>query len=458
MTTPAVAVAEPPVAFPAGFRFGVAMAAYQIEGAAGEDGRGASIWDTFCRRPGAVAGGDTGDVACDHYHRWREDLDLMRALGVQSYRFSISWPRVQPDGRGALNRRGVAFYRALVEGMRERGIEPVATLYHWDLPQARQDAGGWAARDTASRFAEYAALMADELGDVVGGWITHNEPWVVAFLGHAEGVKAPGVRDWPTALRVAHHLLLSHGLALDALRAGSPGVPAGLTLNLAPVRPASPSSPEDRAAAARMDGYYNRWFLDPVLRGRYPSDMVEHYERRYGPLGVVADGDLAVIARPLDFLGINYYFPQRVRAEPARQPLELSSVLAPPPTTAMGWEVDPAGLYELLVRVRRDYGDVPVYITENGAAYEDGPVVNGTVEDPQRVSYLRSHLGALGRAVAEGVDVRRYFAWSMLDNFEWEHGYAKRFGLVYVDFATQRRVPKRSALWYRDFIAAAQSR
>jgi beta-glucosidase len=444
MSTTALPDAVVPDAFPVGFRFGVAMAAYQIEGAVDEDGRGESIWDVFCRRQGAIAGGDTGDVACDHYHRWREDLDIMAALGVESYRFSISWPRVQPDGRGPLNAAGVDFYRRLCEGLRERGIEPVATLYHWDLPQARQAAGGWSARDTAERFAEYAALMADELD--VDAWITHNEPWVVAFLGHAEGVKAPGIRDWPTALRASHHLLLSHGLAAQALR----GRHRGITLNLAPVRS------DDPVAAARMDGYLNRWFLDPVFRGWYPEDMVEHYERRYGPFDVVQEGDLAVISEPIDFLGINYYFPQRVRTDPARQPLELSPVLPPPPTTAMGWEVDPDGLHELLLRVRRDYGNVPIYITENGAAFEDGPVVNGTLEDPRRVEYLRSHLGALARAVADGVDVRRYFAWSMLDNFEWEHGYSKRFGLVYVDYSTQRRVPKRSGLWYRDFIARAR--
>jgi len=432
--------------FPVGFRFGVAMAAYQIEGAVAEDGRGPSIWDTFCHRPGAVAGGDTGDVACDHYHRWREDLDLMAALGIESYRFSISWPRVQPDGRGELNRAGVDFYRRLCEGLRERGIEPVATLYHWDLPQARQAVGGWAARDTAERFAEYAGLMGEELGDLVDAWITHNEPWVVAFLGHAEGIKAPGIRDWPTALRASHHLLLSHGWAVEALQ----GRRVGITLNLAPVRS------DDPVAAGRMDGYLNRWFLDPVFRGWYPEDMVEHYERRYGPFDVVRDGDLAAISSPIDFLGVNYYFPQRVRSDLSRQPLELASVVPPPPTTAMGWEVDPDGLHELLVRVRRDYGDVPIYITENGAAFEDGPVVNGTLEDPRRVDYLHSHLGALARAIADGVDVRRYFAWSMLDNFEWEHGYSKRFGLVYVDYATQRRVPKRSALWYRDFIGSAR--
>jgi beta-glucosidase len=458
MTSPTLEPRGEParVAFPAHFRFGVATASYQIEGAVSEDGRGPSIWDTFCRRPGAVAGGDNGDVACDHYHRWREDLDLMASLGVESYRFSIAWPRVQPDGRGAPNRAGVDFYRRLAEGLRERDIEPVATLYHWDLPEAREAAGGWVARDTAQRFAEYAALVAAELGDVVDGWITHNEPWVSAFLGHAEGVKAPGIRDWPTALRVAHHLLLSHGMAAQALRAEATGVPVGITLNLAPVRAASTSA-DDRAAATRMDGHLNRWFLDPVLRGRYPEDMLDHYARRYGPLDVIEVGDLATIGAPLDFLGVNYYSPQRVRADATRQPLELAHVAPPPPTTAMGWEVDPDGLHELLVRVRRDYGDFPIYITENGAAFDDGPVVNGTVEDPRRVEFLRGHLAALAHALADGVDVRRYFAWSMLDNFEWEHGYAKRFRLVYVDYSTQRRVPKRSGLWYRDFIASARS-
>jgi beta-glucosidase len=444
MSTTTVPDLVVPGEFPVDFRFGVAMAAYQIEGAVDEDGRGPSIWDTFCRRQGAVAGGDTGDVACDHYHRWREDLDLMAALGVESYRFSISWPRVQPDGRGPLNPAGVDFYKRLCSGLRERGIEPVATLYHWDLPQARQAVGGWAVRDTAARFAEYAGLMAGELD--VDAWITHNEPWVVAFLGHAEGVKAPGIRDWPTALRASHHLLLSHGWAAQALQ----GAPKGITLNLAPVRS------DDVGAAARMDGYLNRWFLDPVFRGWYPEDMVGLYERRYGPLDFVRTGDLDVISQPIDFLGINYYFPQRVRSDPSRQPLEISPVLPPPPTTAMGWEVDPDGLHELLLRVRRDYGNVPIYITENGAAFEDGPVVNGTLEDPRRVQYLASHLHALSRAVADGVDVRRYFAWSMLDNFEWEHGFSKRFGLVYVDYATQRRVPKRSGLWYRDFIGRAR--
>jgi beta-glucosidase len=454
-------VAEPApaaaAALPEDFRFGVATAAYQVEGAAREDGRGESIWDRFCRRPGAVANGDTGDIACDHYHRWRDDLDLMASLGVESYRFSIAWPRVQPDGRGALNPKGIAFYRRLVEGLLARGIEPVATLYHWDLPQARQEAGGWVARDTAQHFAEYATLMASALGDVVTQWITHNEPWVVAFLGHAEGTKAPGIRDWPIALQVSHNLLLSHGLAIDALRAhGGPETRAGITLNLSPARPAT-TSEEDAAAARRMDGHINRWFLDPLLRGHYPEDMTRVYERRYGPLRGVAPGDADTISRPLDFLGVNYYFPARVRFDPASMPLQIGT---PPPrtaTTAMGWEVDAGGLHELLLRLRRDYGPLPVYITENGAAYTDRATDGGVVEDPQRVAYLAEHLAALERAIGDGADVRRYFAWSLLDNFEWEHGYGKRFGLVYVDYATQRRRPKRSALWYRDHIARARA-
>jgi beta-glucosidase len=442
--------------YPRGFKFGAATAAYQIEGAWDEDGRGESIWDRFCRVPGAVAGGATGDVACDHYHRWREDLDLLAAMRIESYRFSISWSRVQPDGRGPLNPHGVRFYRQLVEGLLERGIEPAPTLYHWDLPQALQDHGGWGARDTIERFAEYARLMAAELGDVVARWVTHNEPWVIAFLGHAEGRKAPGLRDWRMALRVSHHLLVSHGLAVQALRAGTPsGTPVGITLNLHPQRPVS-NSDEDRAATRIADGHANRWFLDPVLRGRYPEDMVELFARRFGPLDVVRPGDLDLIAQPIDFLGVNYYFPHRVAADPAAEPLGLRHADPVGPLTSMGWEQDPSGLHEVLVRVREDYGDIPVAITENGAAFDDGEIVDGRVEDPARVEYLQGHLAALGRAIADGVDVRRYYVWSLLDNFEWEHGYEQRFGIVHVDYETQRRAPKRSGLWYRDHIAESR--
>jgi beta-glucosidase len=446
--------AEPDAStFPPTLRLGASTAAYQIEGAVHDGGRGESIWDTFCRVPGAIANGDTGDVACDHYHRFEQDLDLMAQLGLECYRFSIAWPRVQPDGRGPANPEGLDFYRRVVEGLLERGIEPIATLYHWDLPQALQDAGGWVERDITQRFADYAALVAGALGDGVSQWITHNEPWVVAFLGHAYGIKAPGARNWPAALRVSHHLLLSHGLALQSLRASLGELAqVGIAVNLFPVHPATPGEP-DRDAAWRMDGHLNRWFLDPLLRGSYPADMVACYEALYGPPDSVHDGDLEVIRAPIDFLGVNYYNPERVEAAPTELPLQARSVPAPPPTTAMGWEVDPEGLREVLLRLRRDYGPMPVYITENGASFHDPPATNGHVDDAQRMAYLQSHLAALARAVDDGADVRRYCVWSLLDNFEWELGYDKRFGIVHVDFETQARVPKRSALWYRDFIA-----
>jgi beta-glucosidase len=443
--------------YPPDFRFGVATAAFQIEGAVREEGRGESIWDRFTRIPGAVADGDTADVACDHYHRWRGDLDLMQALGVESYRFSISWSRVLPNGAGPVNQAGIRFYRRLVEGMLERGIEPIATLYHWDLPQALQEVGGWASRDTAKRFADYAALMVDELGDLVSEWVTHNEPWVVAFLGHAHGVKAPGLRDWPSALRVSHHLLLSHGLARSAIKAAQPDARVGVSLNLAPIRPVGDSE-DEVAAARRMDGHLNRWFLDPLLRGGYPSDMVELYEGKFGRLDAVRDGDLELIRQPIEFLGLNYYMPQRWRHAPGAGPLDLEPATPTPPVTAMGWEIDAGGLLEILQRLHADYPPVPIYITENGAAFED-PQINGQgyVDDSERTAYLRDHVEAVRTAIAEGIDVRRYCLWSLLDNFEWEHGYAKRFGIVYVDYATQRRIPKRSGLWYRDYIHGARN-
>ena len=439
-------------------KYGAATAAYQIEGAVREGGRGPSIWDDFCALPGRVAGGSSGEVACDHYHRWRGDLDLMASLGLETYRFSIAWPRVQPDGRGRLNARGVAFYRRLVEGLLERGHrarrdpEPLGPA---ERPPGRRRLGGPRHGRALRRLR--GADGASGSGIWSSDWITHNEPWVVAFLGHAEGVKAPGIRDWVTALRASHHLLVSHGMAVGALRAGGgPGTRVGITLNLAPVWPAS-SSEDDRAAALRMDGYLNRWFLDPVFRGRYPEDMVELFERRYGPLDAAQSGDRALMSAPIDFLGVNYYMPKRVRASLGNGPLGFEQVNGGSPLTAMGWEVEPDGLVELLLRLRRDYGEVPIYITENGAAFDDGEVVNGTVDDPERVAYLRDHLAALERAVAEGVDVQRYFAWSLLDNFEWEHGYDKRFGIVRVDYETQRRIPKRSGLWYRDYIARARN-
>jgi beta-glucosidase len=433
------------------FRYGASTSAYQIEGAVGEDGRGESIWDAFCRVPGAIARGESGDVACDHYHRVAEDIDLMASLGLEAYRFSIAWPRVQPDGRGTINAKGVAFYRGLAEALLERGIEPVATLYHADLPQALQDAGGWAARDTTARFAEYAAATAAALGDVVGHWITHNEPWGVAFQGHADGTKAPGVRDWPTAVRVAHDLLVSHGLAVPAIRAAARDATVGITLNLAPVRPAT-GSDEDIAAAHRRDGHLNRWFLDALLRGAYPEDVLALYERRIGPFAPEPD-DLARIAARIDVLGVNYYHPEYVRADPAGGPLGVANGTPPRPVNAAGWHVDPSGLTEVLHRLRDEYPSIPVWITENGVPDAPG---DGDVEDTERVAYLRGHLDALDAGRAAGADVRRYFHWSLLDNFEWELGYAVRFGLVRVEPGTLRRVPKRSALAYRDHIAVTR--
>ena len=436
--------------FPPGFLFGVATAAIQIEGAAG--GRGASIWDTFAREPGRVANGDTPDVACDHFHRWEADLDLMASLGVNAYRFSISWPRVLPAGSGSVNRDGVDFYRRLVDGLNARGIEPLATLYHWDLPQALQDAGGWPSRETAHRFADYAALMFEEL-DGVRRWITHNEPWVTAFLGHAYGTKAPGRRDWHEALQVAHHVLLSHGLAVRAFRAGAARAGSiGITLDFAPAYPLS-ASEADRAAAERWDGFRNRWFLDPVLRGRYPADLLSWFESRLGPLELGPADDLVVAAEPIDFVGVNYYSRAVVCENPHDGPLDVDHARATRPTTGMGWEIAPDALHDLLVRIKRDYGDVPILITENGSAYDDPAPIGGVVRDPERLAYLRDHLAAVAAATADGVPVHGYFAWSLLDNFEWEHGYGKRFGIVHVDYETQRRIPKSSALWYRDLIA-----
>jgi beta-glucosidase len=438
------------------FVWGAATAAFQIEGATTADGRGESIWDRFASVEGNVAHGDTGDPACEHYYRWRDDLDLMQSLGLGGYRFSIAWPRIQPDGRGPANRRGLDFYRALVEGMLERGIRPLATLYHWDLPQALQDEGGWASRDVVERFTEYAGIVFDALGDVVPAWITHNEPWVTSFLGYAYGSKAPGLRDWPAAIRAAHHALLAHGETVRAFRAGGYDAQIGITLDLTVAIPATESE-ADRVAAGRLDGHHNRWFLDPVFRGRYPENMVAFYEQRFGPIDAILPGDLETIAQPIDFLGVNFYRPNWASAV-ADGGLDVGD--APPDVerTAMGWPIAPEYLTDLLVGVRRDYGGLPLLITENGAAFDDRLDGADVVEDDRRVAYLRGHVEAIERARAQGVDVRGYYVWSFLDNFEWEHGYEKRFGIVFVDFPTQRRIPKQSALWYRDLIASSNGR
>lgn len=426
--------------FPSGFSWGVATAAYQIEGAAREDGRGPSIWDTFSHFPGNVVNGDTGDVACDHYHRYREDIDLIGSLGVDAYRFSIAWPRVQPHGRGAWNDKGVAFYDRLVDRLLEKGIKPHATLYHWDLPQGLQDMGGWATRETAQRFADYAEFMGKKLGDRLAGIATHNEPWCTAVLGHAIGQFAPGARDFQLAAQVSHHLLLSHGLALQAMRAAGVKAPLGIVLNQSPTTAATDSQ-ADRDAAEREYATFVRWFMDPIFLKQYPkAPGLDIYP-------VVRENDFDVIAQPLDFLGINYY--TRIWASAEKPPVPAPKLQG---QNDMGWENYPQGLTELLLKVNRDYKLPPVYITENGTCCPD-KVIEGRVADPARIEYLRTHLEALRAAMEGGVDVRGYFYWSLLDNYEWNSGYAKRFGLIHVDYETQKRTPKDSAHWYRDFIA-----
>jgi beta-glucosidase len=440
------------MSFPADFVWGAATAAFQIEGATTADGRGESIWDRFAKTPGKVHNGDTGDPACEHYYRWREDLDLIGSLGIHAYRFSISWPRIQPTGRGPANASGIDFYRRVVEGLLERGIAPLATLYHWDLPQALEDEGGWASRDVVGRFADYAELVFDGLGDLVTDWTTHNEPWVTSFLGYAYGTKAPGGTDWARAIAASHHVLLSHGTVVRAFRETGRRGRIGITLDLTVAQAAGDA---DRAAARRLDGHHNRWFLDPVFRGAYPTDMLVHYDRHVGPLDAIRPEDLETIAAPIDYLGVNFYRPNLVAAADDGSLLGLREVPQDAATTGMGWPVVPEALTTLLVNLKRDYGELPLLITENGAAYEDRPDGADVVEDPSRVAYIESHLEAVERAIEAGVDVRGYYVWSLLDNFEWEHGYSQRFGIVYVDFETQRRIPKRSALWYRDRIRQA---
>jgi beta-glucosidase len=460
--------------FPPDFLWGVATAAYQIEGAAAEGGRGRSIWDTFSHTPGLVRGGDTGDVACDHYHRFRDDVRLMAELGVRAYRFSVAWPRVQPTGRGPVNQTGLDFYRRLVDELLAHDIQPWLTLYHWDLPQPLEDLGGWPVRDTAARFGEYAQLMHGALGDRVWHWTTLNEPWCSAFLGYGSGAHAPGRKEAPAAIRAAHHLMLGHGLAVQAIRAGTAGssqadAEVGVTVNLYAVSPES-NSAADTDAARRIDGLANRFFLDPLLLGHYPGDVVDDL-RAVTDFGHVRDGDLATIATPLSMLGINYYSRYVVAgsddsgSEPGARPAYWRRSSDWPgsehvrfgnrglPVTAMNWEIDAPGLVEVLCRVATDYPELPIYITENGAAFADEVSAEGTVHDPDRVAYLSEHVAACRRARQLGVPLQGYFAWSLLDNFEWAWGYSRRFGLVYVDYPTQRRIPKTSAHWFRELIA-----
>ena len=468
LTTPATQQRPAPTAapaqlqFPKGFRWGAATSAYQVEGAAFEDGRGVSIWDNFAKMPGKVHNGDSGAVAADHYHRWEQDVDLMAVLGLRAYRLSVAWPRIQPYGSGPANQRGLDFYSRLVDRLLQAGIEPWITLYHWDMPQPLEDAGGWPSRELAHRFADYAALVYGALHDRVKHWMTMNEPWCSAFLGYAEGVHAPGVQDPVAAVRAAHHLLLGHGQALAAMRAIDPDNRLGITLDFYPVTPAA-ETPADQEAARRVDGLRNRLLLDPVLRGRYPDDVLADLEPVTGSDHLLA-GDEQVIGGRIDQLGVNYYRRYVVAAAssgvagdpvPSSFPGVDDAVLVPQdrPRTALGWEIDASGLRDVLLWLHREYPPVSLAVTENGAAANDYADPEGAVHDPDRVSFLADHIRAAHDALSQGVDLRGYFVWSLLDNFEWSEGYSKRFGLVYVDYATQRRTPKDSARWYSEVIS-----
>jgi beta-glucosidase len=435
--------------FPKGFIWGTATASYQIEGAWQADGKGESIWDRFSHTPGKVEHGDTGDVACDHFHRWREDLASMKELGLKAYRFSVAWPRILPAGLGWINQAGIDFYSQLVDGLLEAGIEPYVTLYHWDLPQALQDKGGWVERMSVDAFVEYAQVVSYSLGDRVKNWITLNEPWVSAFLGYREGFHAPGHTDMGEALAAAHHMLLAHGKAVPVIRSNCPDGKVGITLNFTPQEPAS-SSVADRQAATWWDGYINRWFIDPLTGHGYPQDMVNHFGNG---LGFIHPGDLEFISTPVDFLGVNYYTRNITRAESVSETENAPrTVFQHDEITEMDWEVYPQGLYDLLWRLHSDYAFPEILITENGAAFLDQVGPGGEVDDPARLSYIKRHLEMVHKAIQAGVPVKGYFVWSFLDNFEWAFGYSKRFGVVYVDFETQKRIPKSSVKWYQTVI------
>jgi beta-glucosidase len=453
-----------PVRFPEGFVWGAATSAYQVEGEVEADGRGVSIWDTFCRLPGAIARGESGEIAADHFRRYRGDVALMRDIGLRAYRFSVAWPRIQPTGRDHPNPAGLDFYSRLVDALLDAGIEPVPVLYHWDLPQALQDQGGWPERETAHRFAEYAQIVFHALHDRVRWWGTINEPWCVAFFGYASGVHAPGEHDASQALRAAHHLLLGHGEATQAMRAMDPRPRIGIPLNLVPTRTVqSPPTDTVRDGVRRIDGLQNRLFLDPLLRGDYPEDVVADMVP-FGGLPI-QPGDDATIAEPLDWLGVNYYFDRTVEAALEPGPLGsaypgvsgLREEVGRSDVTDMGWPITPSGLHDVLVELDRTYPSLPpLWVSENGAAFDDPPGADGSIDDARRIDYLAAHIAAVERAIDEGVDIRGYFVWSLLDNFEWADGYAKRFGLIHVDFETQRRTPRRSARWYRAVIRGAQ--
>jgi beta-glucosidase len=457
-TDPEALAARAATELPADFVWGAATSSYQIEGALAEDGRGPSIWDTFARTPGKTWRNESGDPGCDHYHRYPDDVRMMASLGLNAYRFSVAWPRVQPTGRGPVNAAGIAFYDRLVDELLAAGIDPWLTLYHWDLPQDLQDRGGWPARDTAYRFAEYAGLVADALADRVRHWSTLNEPWCSAFEGHMSGRHAPGIQDPTAAVRTAHHLLLGHGLAARALRSRG-AADVGITLNLTSAEPAD-DSPGAHDAARLVDGQQNRLFLDALLRGRYPDDMVADFARAGAQLPIVGD-DAKVIASPIDWIGVNYYSPAIVSAgaDPRRpSPFipgdAVTGVRLTDEVTALGWPVRPRSFGALLHRLHHEFPRIPLYVHENGAAFHDVVSADGTINDADRRGYIARHIDVVRDAVSQGIDVRGYFAWSLMDNYEWAEGYRMRFGIVHVDFATQRRTLKSSARWYSKLIHA----
>jgi beta-glucosidase len=440
--------------FPANFMWGAATSAYQIEGAVNEDGRGESIWDRFAHSPGRVTDGNTGDVTVDSYHLYPQDIEILKQLGVKAYRFSTAWPRVVPQGKGAVNPAGLAYYDRLIDALLAAGIQPFITLYHWDLPQALQDNGGWTNRDTASAFVDYAAVMAGKFGDRVTHWITHNEPWCASLLSNYLGIHAPGLTELHTGLTVAHHILLSHGMAVPAMRAATS---QPLTIGIAPnFEPAYPTTdrPEDHAAAVRFDGYFNRWFWEPIAGKGYPQDMIDYYG---AAMPEILPDDMKIIATPIDFVGVNYYNRAAIVDFPEGKPPQTRSIYDPARPRTADREIYPEGLYDVLTRLHREYGFSNIYITENGAAYPDFPDENGVVNDIGRTAFLKAHFEQAHRAIQAGVPLRGYFIWSLMDNFEWSEGYKLRYGISFVDFKTQKRTLKQSGHFVRDFIKASAS-
>jgi beta-glucosidase len=439
--------------FPEKFLWGAATSSYQIEGAVKEDGRGESIWDRFSHTPGKILNGDTGDIACDHYHRFKEDIRIMKKLGLKSYRFSIAWPRIFPNGKGAINSKGVDFYKQLVEELLEKGIEPMVTLYHWDLPQVLQDKGGWYNRDTIGYFADYAFYMYRALGDRVKLWITHNEPLSSSYIGHATGEYAPGIADPAVSAQVSHHIMLSHAKAVQAFRQsdcrdGS----IGIVLYFVDIHPASDKQ-EDREIAQMVDGVINRWFIDPVLKGSYPGETLDIFMKEFNA-PVIKQEDMDFMkANAVDFIGVNYYTRMVVRKSKGPAFLGYETVIPEHANlTGIGWEIYPEGLYNILMKICRDYGNPLMYITENGAAFSDTQVKGNIVQDNDRIDYVKAHLIEVNRAIKDGANIGGYFLWSLMDNFEWSHGYSQRFGIIHVDFETLKRSWKKSAFWYRDVI------